>query len=154
MASVKSTRVDRPSKEEETEEYGHRIRALIRHENDLANHRTTWLLVIQALLVAATSNFMKDFSEIVLGLSIVGILVAYSIGDTLSASLRSRIALKQMWSQRLAARGLTLEQMLPVDGGFAAGPVRVWLLPGQFLPKLIIVAWAVLALYVAFRRWT
>lgn len=153
MASTSETAASDAERRKATAEYGDRIRALIRHENDITNHRTTWLLVIQALLMTAASNFLHDYPEIVLGVVVIGILVAYSIGDSLTASLRSRVALKQMWSRRLEREGYTLEEMLPVDGAFAAGEVRGWLLPGRFLPKLIMVAWAAFALYVIARHW-
>jgi hypothetical protein len=35
------------------EQYATVIRALIRHENDMTNHRIMWLLVMQGLLVNA-----------------------------------------------------------------------------------------------------
>jgi len=153
MTPTTEAAVNDSERRKATVEYGDRIRALIRHENDITNHRTTWLLVIQALLVTAASNFLKDFPEIVLGIVVIGILVAYSIGDSLTASLRSRVALKKMWSRRLEREGYALDDMLPVDGAFAPGEVRGWLLPGRFLPKLIMLAWAVLAVYVVARHW-
>jgi len=61
------------------EQYVTVIREMIRHENDLTNHRTMWLLIVQGLLanayVAARGG---GGTPVILMLSLVEILVTLS----------------------------------------------------------------------------
>jgi hypothetical protein len=73
------------------EQYVTVIREMIRHENDLTNHRTMWLLVVQGLLanayVAARGGGGRP---VILMLSLVGILVALSSFVMLYKSYQAR----------------------------------------------------------------
>lgn len=83
------------------EKYAEILRALIRQENDVTNHRTTWLLVAQGILFAAASGLIKVhwFPTTVIGF--VGILTAFSIGHVLQNSYDSRQYLKRTWRARV-----------------------------------------------------
>ena len=60
------------------EQYVTVIREMIRHENDLTNHRTMWLLVVQGLLVNAYVSARGGGTPVIVMLSLVGILVTVS----------------------------------------------------------------------------
>jgi hypothetical protein len=73
------------------EQYVTVIREMIRHENDLTNHRTMWLLIVQGLLanayVAARGGLGRP---VILMLSLVGIFVNLSAFVMLYKSYQAR----------------------------------------------------------------
>ena len=130
------------------EEYADRLRALIRHENDVSNHRTTWLMVTQGLLFTAVSAVIKEMQWAAAGLAIIGILVAVSIGHSLRNSFSSRKYFKDLWRKRIEDRRYEIGDVLPLDGGYPGNKAIIWLLPGNFIPKLVIAAWLLLLTYL------
>src|SRR6478672_10466148 len=66
------------------------IREMIRHENDLTNHRTMWLLIVQGLLANAYVAARGGATPVVLMLSLVGILVSLSAFVMLYKSYQAR----------------------------------------------------------------
>ena len=132
---------------DELEKRAEILRSLIRHENELTNHRTAWLLVAQGILFAAAAAFVKVhwFPTIVVG--VVGFGIAMSIGHTLSNSFESRQYFKKSWRELLGARGFKWEDFPPLDGGFPGLKHRKWLAPWKFIPRAVMVAWALLVLY-------
>jgi hypothetical protein len=125
------------------EEYGDRIRAMIRHENEVTNYRTTWLLLSQTLLAAAAGQVSKDHPFAVLLIAAVGSLVTLPIAHELCNSFRSRKHLKGLWRSRSERGGYRENDVLPVDGGFKGNSAIGWLLPHRFLPPVIIAAWSI-----------
>jgi hypothetical protein len=71
------------------EQYASVIRELIRHENDVTNHRIMWLLVMQGLLVNAYVGVRED-AEAANGLAVAGILVTLSAFVMLYKSYQAR----------------------------------------------------------------
>ena len=134
--------------------YAEVLRAMIKTESEYTNHRTTWLLVAEGLLVAGVSNLLKDFPGPAIGLSIIGILVAASYGHALQNSIDSRQYLKRLWKKRMTVRGYDLEDVLPVHGGFPGNRAIGWLLPDKFVPRVAIVGWALFISYVYIKRFT
>lgn len=134
--------------------YAEILRTMIKNENDYTNHRTTWLLVAEGLLVAGATNLLKDHPGPAIGLAIVGILVALSYGHALQNSLDSRQYLKRLWKDRIAARGYDIEDVLPVHGGYPGNKATSWLLPDKFVPRVAICAWVVFIVYVYIVRFT
>ena len=137
---------------EELESHAVVLRALIRQENDVTNHRTTWLLVAQGILFAAAAAFLKVnwFPALVVGG--VGILVALSIGHALRNSYESRLYLKRKWRERLQASGFKWEDFPPLDGGNPELKTINWLFPWTFLPWVIGIAWVLLIGYAIAAR--
>src|SRR5262245_51619269 len=139
------------------EQYVTVIREMIRHENDLTNHRTMWLLVVQGLLVNAYVAARGGGGEpVVLMLSLVGILVALSSFVMLYKSYQARGYLHFLGQE--AKRGHLLEVYLPLDGwpqqrikgwwrdvwlcrwfGQAGDVFEPWL----FVPSLTLIMWLV-----------
>lgn len=132
---------------EKLEKYAEILRALIRQENDVTNHRTTWLLVAQGILFAAASALIKIhwFPTVVVG--VLGILTAVSIGHALRNSFESRVYLKRTWRERVTQQGYKWEDFPPLDGGNPQVRTFNWLFPWTFIPKVIIGAWTLLIVY-------
>ena len=66
------------------------IREMIRHENDVTNHRIMWLLIVQGLIANATVTAGRESGEIVAALAAVGILVTLSAFALLYKSYQAR----------------------------------------------------------------
>jgi hypothetical protein len=51
---------------------------MIRHENDVTNHRIMWWLIVQGLIANAAVSAGRQTGEIVTAMPAIGILVALS----------------------------------------------------------------------------
>ena len=71
------------------EQYATVIRELIRHEDDVTNHRIMWLLIVQGLLINAYVGVRQDL-EATLGLAWAGIVVTFSAFVMLYKSYQAR----------------------------------------------------------------
>ena len=133
----------------ELEKHAEILRSLIRHENEVTNHRTAWLLVSQGILFAAAAAFVKIhwFPTIVVGA--IGLGIAVSIGHSLNNSFDSRQYFKNSWRALLDQRGFKWEDFPPLDGGFPGLKHRKWLAAWKFIPRAIMVGWALLIAYFA-----
>jgi hypothetical protein len=143
------------------EQYATVIRELIRHENDVTNHRTMWLLIVQGLLVNAYVGVRQD-PEAANGLAVAGILVTLSAFVMLYKSYQARGYLHFLGTE--AKRGALQEEYLRLDG-WPRKRIKHWrrhawmcpwlersgdvLEPYLSLPILIVAAWTFLRL----RRW-
>jgi hypothetical protein len=95
------------------EQYATVVRELIRHENDVTNHRIMWLLVMQGLLVNAFVG-VREEPEAANGLALAGILVTLSAFVMLYKSYQARGYLHFLGTE--AKRGKLQEQDLRLDG--------------------------------------
>jgi hypothetical protein len=90
------------------------IREMIRHENDVTNHRIMWLLIGEGFIanayVAAKIASMSTYSM----LSVVGTLLALSAFVMLYRSYQARGYLQFLG--QLAKRGTLQEEQLPLVG--------------------------------------
>jgi hypothetical protein len=145
------------------QQYATVIREMIRHENDLTNHRTMWLLIVQGLLanayVAARGGGGRP---VILMLSLVGILVTLSAFVMLYKSYQARGYLHFLGQQ--AKLGRLEEEYLPLDG-WPENRIKGWwrdvwvcpwiakigdaLEPWLFLPSLLMFMW----LFVQLEPW-
>ena len=130
------------------------IREMIRHENDVTNHRIMWLLIGQGLIANAYVSAGSARGEIASMLAPVGILVALSAFVILFKSYQARGYLEYLGSQ--AKQGTLPEELLPLLGwprkrakGWRS---KVWgspwldratdlVEPYLFLPGLLVLAW-------------
>src|SRR5512134_2093295 len=90
------------------------IREMIRHENDVTNHRIMWLLIGQGLIANAyvsAGSAREDFVSI---LALVGILVTLSAFVILYKSYQARGYLDFLGAA--AKRGTLPEEKLPLFG--------------------------------------
>ena len=138
------------------------IREMIRHENDVTNHRIMWLLIGQGLIANAYVGAGNVREDIVSVLAPVGILVSLSAFVILYKSYQARGYLDFLGDA--AKRGTLPDDKLPLFG-WPAKRVKGWrknvwvcpwlgrasdlLEPYFFLPALLILAW----LFVLLRHW-
>jgi hypothetical protein len=138
------------------------IREMIRHENDVTNHRIMWLLIGQGLIASAYVGAGSDRENIVAVMAPVGILVTLSAFVILYKSYHARGYLDYLGAA--AKRGTLPEEKLPLFG-WPAKRIKDWrknvwvcpwlgrvgdlLEPYFFLPALLILAW----LFVLLRHW-
>jgi hypothetical protein len=138
------------------------IREMIRHENDVTNHRIMWLLIVQGLIANAAVSAGRESREIVMEMSAIGILVTLSAFVILYKSYQARGYLMFLGNE--AKQGTLRDEDLPLFGWPAKriqgwrrkvwscpwiGKVSELLEPFFFLPCLLISAW----LFVLLRPW-
>jgi hypothetical protein len=96
------------------EQYPTVIREMIRHENDVTNHRIMWLLIGEGFIanayVAAKAASVSTYSL----LSVVGALIALSAFLMLYRSYQARGYLQFLGKQ--AKQGTLKEEQLPLVG--------------------------------------
>ncbi len=130
------------------------IREMIRHENDVTNHRIMWLLIGQGLIANAYVSAGTQNMAIVSVLAPVGILVTLSAFVILYKSYQARGYLEFLGRQ--AKNGCLREDDLPTFGWpsrrLKGWRSKVWpclwlgklsdlLEPYMFLPALLVLAW-------------
>ena len=122
------------------------VRAMIKHENELMNHRITWLSTLQGLLFAALGFAWDkhDAQVLVFIISIIGIVISISSITVLRAASGAISDLADWW-----------ENNKPEDyqgpGVIGRRTTKSWqrlLYPWNLLPVLFTFAWLlVLAVY-------
>ena len=135
------------------------IREMIRHENDVTNHRIMWLLIVQGLIANAAVSAGRESREIVAVMAAVGILVTLSAFVILYKSYHARGYLQFLGNE--ARQGTLRAEDLPLLGWppkrVKGWRKKVWtcswlgdfselLEPFFFLPALLILAWTFLLL--------
>lgn len=130
------------------EEYD-KIREMIKNENELINHRLTWLGTFQGLLFAALA-FSWDKSDakmMVLVFGILGISVAISIWIGTCRANKVINGLDSQWDNIKPKdyKGIDVEGVRSRSGCIG------WLMPGYFIPWAFAVAWIAL-LFVNCKR--
>ena len=130
------------------------IREMIRHENDVTNHRIMWLLIGQGLIANAAVSAGHENTEIVLMMAVVGMLVAVSAFLILYKSYQARGYLLYLGIE--AKQGTLGAEDLPLRGWppkrVKGWRQKVWaspwfgdsselLEPSFFLPALLFLGW-------------
>src|SRR5215467_11891766 len=88
------------------------IREMIRHENDVTNHRIMWLLIGQGLIANAYVGAGAQSGDVAATLALVGILVTLSTFVILYKSYQARGYLEFLGDQ--AKQGTLREADLPL----------------------------------------
>jgi hypothetical protein len=151
----------RPMHDVPPEQYATVIRELVRHENDVTNHRIMWFLLVQGLLINAYVGVRQD-PPATLGLAWAGIFVTLSAFVMLYKSYQARGYLHFLGTE--AKRGQLQEEYLRLDG-WPRKRIKGWrkdawvcpwlgragdvLEPYLSLPIIIVSLWTSLLL----RRW-
>lgn len=130
-----------------------RVRSAIEHENELTNHRLTWLLTSQAFLFAAfalvfqasTKTDVKDelrpfYQYILAGFAVTGLFACAYLSLGLLAAQRQHERLEAWWAKR--------EQKMsrrhpPICG---ISPLFFLKLPYYSFPLVFVVAWIIFLL--------
>ena len=136
---------------EELDAYADRLRDMIYHENLLTDQRTNWLLVTQGALIAAIAALTDEASYIGIAICIFGILATASFGHAIQNSFESRQYFKAHWKRKLDENGFGVADFAPLDGAFPGNNARRWLLPWLFIPRLLICAWFLIAIFLCSR---
>jgi len=139
------------------------IREMIRHENDVINHRIMWLLIGQGLFANAFVNADSEQANVVLVLAPIGVLMSLSAFMILYRGYHARGYLQLLGDE--AKRGALKEENLPLFG-WPPHRIKGWrhkawicpwiarlsdvLEPYFFLPGMLILAW----LFALMQRWT
>ncbi len=105
------------------EQYPTVIREMIRHENDLTNHRIMWLLVGQGLIANAWVSVKSSAAPAILLLELAGILLALSAYVMLYQSYQARGYLRFLGQQ--AKQGTLKEEQLPLVG-WPSKRIKAW----------------------------
>ncbi len=141
------------------EQYATVIREMIRHENDVTNHRIMWLLIGQGFIANAYVFAQNKGASTDFMLPVVGILVTLSAFLMLYKSYQARGYLQFLGEE--AKQGTLQEDYLPLVGWprrrIKGWWLDVWVCPwiGQtgdllepwlFLPCLFMIMWLTLLL--------
>ena len=91
-----------------------RVRSAIEHENELTNHRLTWMLTSQAFLFAAFAlmfqastktdvdkSLLPFYKYVLAGISLTGILSAAYLSSGLAAAHKQHQLLEKWWADRI-----------------------------------------------------
>ena len=115
------------------------IRVMIRHENELANHRASWLNAVQGLLFAALAFAWKDvptYPRLVTLLALVGIAVAVLSLVALGMATYAITQLLGYWKKKGGSYSGP-----PVVGAFVKpDSMLAYLTPWNLLPLVFLVA--------------
>lgn len=134
-------------------QYASVIREMIRHENDLTNHRIMWLLIVQGFLANAYFLGAQQSRTTQAVIQFTAVLVTFSNFSTLYRSYHARKYLRFLGAE--AKQGRLPEEFLPLTGWpdrRLAGWKRGWLCPWLegaddfqepyfFLPVLFVYVW-------------
>lgn len=119
----------------------------VRHENELMNHRMTWLWTVQGLLFASFGLLLGQASDTVATFTVcvVGTVSSVSIGYSLTIGSRVLDDLNPMVHRLAADCHLSPKALTGCSPGRAC-----LLLPWSILPRFFAAVWIALAAYLAF----
>ena len=131
------------------------IREMIRHENDLTNHRIMWLLVGQGFIANAYVSARNGTRATYFLLSLAGMLVSLSAFVMLYQSYQARGYLQFLGLQ--TKQGMLQEQHLPLVG-WPRTRIKhwrrsVWMYPWVSRPRDLMEPWLLLP-YLFMFVWT
>lgn len=121
------------------------VGSMLRHENDLMNHRLTWMWTLQGLLFAAYAVLLEQHERVTMLIAVVGLVSSVSIGLSLVASHRMLQRLNPHARQLIG----DLEQaskVSPVEFP-TRPPFPRFLYPWLLLPWFMALIWVVMLVY-------
>lgn len=128
--------------------YSVEIRNLIKHENELINHRLGWLMTTQSLLYVALGLVWKQGIGSVIIIALVGSLSCLSFGYALKFADKAIAQILETYREKLRKEEKDEEDYPPVIG--YKGDTILSLLPWNFLPWLHVIAWSLLVVLRSF----
>ena len=131
----------------EIDDFAEITRAMIKHENELINHRLTWMATFQGLL-AATAGFAWENGTLLLIflISLVGFVFSISTAKVLFHADQAIKTLLGAWEKR---NGNPDEYSGPSVIGISRSYPRNWLHPWTMFPATMVVFWPSLsAVYI------
>jgi hypothetical protein len=133
------------------DQYATVLRELLRHENDLTNHRIMWLLIGQGFIASAfvTTNGSVSMK---FGLQIVGILLTLSAFVMLYKSYQARGYIEFLGGR--AKEGTLAEEFLPLMGWprtrMSGWRSKLWICPWIRKPEDVLEPWSFLPVLFIF----
>jgi hypothetical protein len=133
------------------DQYATALRELLRHENDLTNHRIMWLLVGQGFIANA---FVANNGSVSMkfGLQVVGILLTLSAFVMLYKSYQARGYIEYLGHK--AKEGTLSEEFLPLMGWprtrIAGWRRKIWICPWIRKPDDVLEPWSFLPVLFIF----
>ncbi len=125
------------------EEFAEITRSMIQHENELLNHRVSWMLALQGMLAAAFSFIWKDALIVELLICSFGFLASLSFSLSFRSSMRAIHSLLDGWHKYADENpGYTGP---PVIGAKEPHPKTTFFHPWHSLPWLAAIFWVILA---------
>lgn len=114
------------------------VREMIRNENDMMNHRITWLILVQGLLFTAIGAALdkKDFASLLLVVSMLGVVVAGISYIGLFCTHKAICRLHDLYPNITNRPG--------VVGYWSTSPIIRYLPPWQLLPVVFAAGWIIL----------
>ena len=110
------------------------IQQLIHDENEMVNHRMNWFLILQGFMYAGIAFAWDKNSALCVVFSVVGMLSSVSVGILL------RFGIKTI--EKLEASVKNESQPVLGKGSKETSSFIHFLLPWNFLPILMTIAWA------------
>ena len=116
------------------------IRAMIRHENDLTNHRLTWFVLVEGLLAAALGQVFQKSFEVTEAIGVIGLLVSV---PTLYSAWCANQAVKRLkkWWRSNKPGNYAGPDVIGHDSGIAL------LFPSFFMPIVMGCGWFVFLIW-------
>ena len=133
------------------DQYATALRELLRHENDLTNHRIMWLLIGQGFIANAfvTTNGSVSMK---LGLQVVGIVLTLSAFVMLYKSYQARGYIEYLGHK--AKEGTLSEEYLPLMGWprtrISGWRRKIWICPWIRQPDDVLEPWSFLPVLFIF----
>jgi hypothetical protein len=128
------------------------FREMIKTENELIDHRLTWLGIFQGLLLAALGFAWRDnkAGAILFVICALGAIVAVSIGIGTYRANKAIACLTAEWDKLRQGKypdycGPDVEGVRSHSGWFW------WLMPGYAIPWTFVVGWVAIAV-ICYRR--
>ena len=126
-----------------SEEFAKITRSMIQHENELLNHRMSWMWALQGLLATASSFIWKDEVMVVQLICAFGFLSSISFALSFKSSMRAIDSLLNSWHVYAAENpGYTGP---PVIGYPEPKLMTTFFHPWHSLPWLSAIFWVLLA---------
>ncbi|MGA2156007.1 MAG: hypothetical protein ABSH37_16465 [Bryobacteraceae bacterium] len=126
--------------------YAEQIRTMLRHENELINHRISWMATCNGLFLTAVGFAWGKQGGKVLAyvLAALGIAASASAWSSLYMATSALRRLRCLWEEK----GIHAADVPPVIGYIAPRWLR-WLLPWHSLPVVFAAAWLVVIVITA-----
>jgi hypothetical protein len=122
-------------------------RSMMMHENELQNHRMSWLLAIQGLFMGALAFAWDkpDARMLIFVFCGLGWLISLTFWEGLRISKQAQRNLRMQWDQKKA---LLSSYCGPDIVGYRspAGSLLKYVRPWRSLPIVFIVAWGLIAI--------
>jgi fatty acid desaturase len=138
-------------KPNEIKSYASVIREMIRHENEVTNHRFTWFLVIQGVLLTAAASFWDKHWAPFFAVAILGIVTTISTFYSLRLSGQARSHLRDKYNAKLDLYPEEKkEEFPPIAGDIPGSKGWPWANPWILIPWVVVGTWILLLVF----QWT